>query len=69
MSPRLRLTLVAVAIAMMVRPGSAARLDILRSVGGLAPHVVGLFEEPIGFQQSAAGTYYVFDRQIGRAHV
>ena len=63
MSPRLHLTLVVAIVAVLVRPGAAARLDILRSVGGLAPHVVGLFEEPVGFQQSAKGTYYVFDRR------
>lgn len=39
--------------------------DVLRSTGSLPPHIVGLFEEPIGFQQAATGVYYVFDR---RAH-
>jgi hypothetical protein len=43
----------------------AARLDALRSVGGLPPHIVGMFEEPASFQQSRTGLYYVFDR---RAH-
>jgi hypothetical protein len=32
-------------------------------VGGLPPHIVGIFEDPVGFQQSANGTYYVFDRR------
>lgn len=45
--------------------GAALRLDVLRPVGGLPPHIVGLFEEPLGFQQPPGGPYYVFDR---RAH-
>ena len=40
-------------------------VETLRSIGGLPPHIVGLFEEPLGFQQTAGGPYYVFDR---RAH-
>jgi hypothetical protein len=44
---------------------AAARIDVLRSVGGLPPHIVGMFEEPTSFQQAASGLYYVFDR---RAH-
>lgn len=38
---------------------------MLKSVNTLAPDVVGLFREPIGFKQTANGDYYVFDR---RAH-
>ena len=38
-------------------------VEILRSVGGLPPHIVGLFEEPLGFQQTPGGPYYVFDRR------
>jgi len=44
---------------------AALRVEILRSTGGLPPHIVGLFEEPLGFQQAPGGAYYVFDR---RAH-
>ncbi len=44
---------------------AALRVEILRSTGGLPPHIVGLFEEPLGFQQAPGGPYYVFDR---RAH-
>ena len=40
-------------------------VEVLTSVGSLPPHVVGLFEEPINFQQVPGGPYYVFDR---RAH-
>jgi hypothetical protein len=40
-------------------------VEILRASGGLPPHIVGLFEEPLSFQQAPGGPYYVFDR---RAH-
>jgi hypothetical protein len=46
--------------AVRVSPGT---LDVLKSVGSLAPHVVGLFRDPIGFKQIANGDYYVFDRR------
>ena len=42
---------------------SPATVEILRSVDALAPHVVGLFRDPIGFKQTANGDYYVFDRR------
>src|SRR5687768_17213270 len=32
---------------------AALRVEVLRSIGGLPPHVVGRFEEPIGFQQTS----------------
>lgn len=38
---------------------------MLRSSGGLPAHVAGAFQRPIGFQQTDAGQYFVFDR---RAH-
>jgi len=41
------------------------RVLVLRSTGGLPAHVAGAFEKPLGFQQSDAGQYFVFDR---RAH-
>lgn len=43
-----------------VSPGA---VETLKSVSGLAPHVVGLFREPIDFKQIANGDYYVFDRR------
>lgn len=46
--------------AVRVSPGS---IEILKAVDSLAPHVVGLFREPIGFKQTANGDYYVFDRR------
>ena len=42
---------------------AALAVDVIHSVGGLPPHIVGLFEEPLGFQQSQDGLYYVFDRR------
>jgi len=46
--------------AVRVSPGT---IEVLRSVAALAPHVVGLFRDPIGFKQTANGDYYVFDRR------
>ena len=43
-----------------VSPGT---VEVLKAVNALAPHVVGLFREPIGFKQTANGEYYVFDRR------
>lgn len=37
--------------------------DVLRSTSGLPPHVVGLFRQPVAFQQSINGDYYVLDRR------
>jgi hypothetical protein len=39
--------------------------DILRPSGAIPAHIAGLFREAAGFQQSASGRFYVFDR---RAH-
>lgn len=44
------------------RPSPGA-VEVLKAVNSLAPHVVGLFREPIGFKQTANGDYYVFDRR------
>jgi hypothetical protein len=46
-----------------VAPTDAIRVDVLRSAGGLPPHIVGMFENPVGFQQASNGAYYVFDRR------
>lgn len=47
------------------RPASGAtrRVETLRSSGGIPPHIVGAFHEPVGFQQVASGQYFVFDRR------
>lgn len=49
--------------ALGTRPDAALTVEVLRSAGGLPPHIVGRFEEPIGFQQTPGGPYYVFDRR------
>ena len=40
--------------------------EVLRSVGAVPAHIAGRFREAAGFQQSASGQYFVFDR---RSHV
>ena len=42
-----------------------SRVEILRSTGGLPAHIAGTFRDPLGFQQTDGGQYFVFDR---RAH-
>lgn len=42
---------------------SPGRVEVLKSVSGLPPAIVGLFRDPIGFKQTANGDYYVFDRR------
>lgn len=54
-----------IVLALGARPDAALRSDVLRSIGSLPPHIVGLFEEPLNFEQAPTGVYYVFDR---RAH-
>src|SRR5829696_10159715 len=41
------------------------RIHTLQSTGGLPAHVAGVFREPVAFQQTDAGQYFIFDR---RAH-
>jgi hypothetical protein len=48
---------------LVAAPLAALLVEVLRSVGGLPPHIVGSFENPVGFQQAASGSYYVFDRR------
>ena len=43
----------------------AIRAEIIRSVAAVPPHIAGRFRDPLSFQQSRDGQYYVFDR---RAH-
>jgi hypothetical protein len=52
-------------LALSGAPRAALPTEVLRSVGSLPPHIVGMFEEPVNFQQATTGVYYVFDR---RAH-
>jgi hypothetical protein len=51
------------ALLLVVR---ALQPDVMRSIDAVPAHVAGRFREVTGFQQSASGQYFVFDR---RAHV
>jgi len=55
-------------VLLAVVPLQALRVERLTSSGGLPPHIVGTFEEPLGFQESAAGVYFVFDRRGHAVH-
>ena len=56
----------AVVLALAVASGEASDVEILRSTGGLAADVVGLFQEPTAFERAPDGDYLVLDR---RGHV
>ncbi|HTK28233.1 MAG TPA: hypothetical protein VL309_01685 [Vicinamibacterales bacterium] len=60
-SQRIVRTLVVAFLASV--PLVAIKPDVLRSVGAVPPHIAGRFRDAIGFQQSAFGQYYVFDRR------
>ena len=60
-------TLIAL-VTLASRPDAALRIEILRSSGGLPPHIVGGYDEAIGFQQDASGRYFVFDRRGHTVH-
>lgn len=60
-----RVIIFLLAIAAVAAVLRAAPADVLRSAAGIPAHIAGGFAEPIGFQQSTSGQYYVFDR---RAH-
>ena len=64
--PRFATTLCLIATVAAI--GSAAtqhlrEVEVVRSTGGLPAHVVGLFRQPVAFQQSVTGDYYVLDRR------
>jgi hypothetical protein len=55
-------------ISLASRPDAALRVEVLRSIGGLPPHIVGTYEESINFQQDSSGAYFVFDRRGHTVH-
>jgi hypothetical protein len=55
-------------IVLAVIPVRALGVEVLRSIGGLPPHIVGTFEEPLAFQQATNGLYFVFDRRGHAVH-
>lgn len=42
---------------------SPGTIVTLKSIGGLPPETCNVFRDPVGLQQTRAGTYYVFDRR------
>ena len=56
-------------LILVSRPDAALRVETLRSVGSLPPHIVGGYDEAIDFQQDSGGTYFVFDRRGHTVHV
>jgi hypothetical protein len=69
MGPRLRgfLVMALVAPFVLAAPGPpvvALPLEVLQSTGAIPVHLAGRFREPAGFQQSASGQYFVFDRRL-----
>src|SRR5215471_11328718 len=61
----MRALVVASAVVLAAAQPPQPRVLVLRSTGGLPAHIAGSFERPLGFQQTDAGQYFVFDR---RAH-
>lgn len=53
---------------MTVAPRAEHHVEVLRSTGGLPPHIVGTFREPSVFQQAPDGRYFVFDRRGQSVH-
>jgi len=60
-----RTVLTTAVVVFALSPLAALKPDILQSTGAIPAHIAGRFREPVGFQQSASGQYFVFDR---RAH-
>jgi hypothetical protein len=50
-------------LALLTASALAIKPDVLRSSGAIPAHLAGRFREPIGFQQSAFGQFFVFDRR------
>src|SRR5688500_6023262 len=47
---------------------SRGRVEVIRAAGGLPPEICGQYREPLAFQQSASGVYFVFDRRGHSVH-
>jgi hypothetical protein len=62
------LILVIAFIVLASRPGAALRVETIRSVASLPPHIVGSYEETLNFQQDESGAYFVFDRRGHTVH-
>jgi hypothetical protein len=55
-------------VALAALPDAAPAVEVLRASGGLPPHIVGAYEEPVDFQQASDGTYFVFNRRGHAVH-
>lgn len=66
--PPSALCLLTPALTAAQAPLSPGRVEELRSVNALPPHVVGKFREPVGFARVPGGPYYVFDRRGHSVH-
>jgi hypothetical protein len=55
--------LFAASLALTSTIQAALQVQVLQSVAGLPPHIVGLFDRPLGFAQSPDGSYFVFDQR------
>lgn len=53
------------ALLVCAAPLGARKPDVVRSIGAIPASLAGRFRDPVAFQQSASGQYFVFDR---RAH-
>src|ERR1700675_3795322 len=58
-----RAVLVCLAALLTVQPTNARGPSVLPSVGAIPASIAGRFRNPVGFQQSASGEYFVFDRR------
>jgi hypothetical protein len=56
-------------VALAVGASPQPSVNILRSTGGLPAHIAGMFRDPLGFQQSDSGEYFVFDRRAHAVYV
>jgi hypothetical protein len=59
----MRSRLVPIVVLLLLSPLAALTLEIVQSAGAIPAHIAGRFREPAGFQQSASGQYFVFDRR------
>jgi hypothetical protein len=50
-------------LLLLASPQAAMRVEVLTSVGGLPPEIVGVYREAAAFQQISSGQYLVFDRR------
>jgi len=55
----------AVTLTSLAASATPARVETLRSTGGISAHIAGAFRQPLAFQETDSGQRFVFDR---RAH-